>query len=757
MAKQARFIVAMEPLDIYQDDIFENAAPMVSQAPMPINSSPRKTLQPASTNVIINPPSPKAGFEKSPLKAKNPPTPLKKSSSNASKFNMVSIHPPTFHGRDSQSTQKKAPVMSKFVTVTQKPLAPAAVCEPAFGLGKENTHPTIYPAPAPAAFNTMPMENYFPTASGKRTLMEPAPLEEARPQKKIKVEEDARMTLPPHDSFPPIVDDGQKPPHSYATLIGMAILRTPNRRLTLSQIYKWISDNYSFYNAQDAGWQNSIRHNLSLNKAFIKRERPKDDKGKGNYWAIAPGMEAQFIKKPSRKPQAAATPALSSSISTPPLHAEPAQPHGLKDPKEPTLPPEAPNPGLPTFSLSNPAATTDELSSEATIPCPVSDRLTLDETADRLDFETGQETPPVHVTIQSSPPIPRHVDAGNDTPSRMKPYGSSGSRSRSHKRKVVSMDDSGYISSLESSAMRPRKASNILTSEPDRCKTRRGRSDLGSAEAEIRRIRASSYDSPTKGRSHGLIPPSSSPFRHDSGQMLPPLTPAMKLKAPPKPPPSVSPNTNLRIHRDKVRHMLNSPLRHASVLGEAATPWSPAFNLDNSVCSYNDFSVGSNEFDLDVMFPKHETDSPVKRPVKAERDPMQPANTALTNVMKPAQRKSVTSAPLPGPGQVDLPNVRFDTPSKVLGPLDSPGGLFAMSSPQQFSIGDENNADARLTMETLDGTEFLADDISDCAGLDIFQGFEKIGGTPQQASTPTRPQPKPSSKSGLGRSYTSIF
>jgi hypothetical protein len=101
--------------------------------------------------------------------------------------------------------------------------------------------------------------------------------------------------LPEPHEMAEIVDDGQKPPYSYATLIGMAILRAPERKLTLSQIYSWITTNFSYYRVNTNGWQNSIRHNLSLNRAFKKKERPKSDPGKGNYWVIERGLEKQFL------------------------------------------------------------------------------------------------------------------------------------------------------------------------------------------------------------------------------------------------------------------------------------------------------------------------------------------------------------------------------------------------------------------------------------------------------------------------------
>ena len=99
------------------------------------------------------------------------------------------------------------------------------------------------------------------------------------------------------DSFD--MDSNEKPPYSYATLIGMSILSHPDKRLILSQIYLWISETFRYYRREDVGWQNSIRHNLSLNKAFIKGEKSRD--GKGHFWCIEEGCEDQFLKSRSSK------------------------------------------------------------------------------------------------------------------------------------------------------------------------------------------------------------------------------------------------------------------------------------------------------------------------------------------------------------------------------------------------------------------------------------------------------------------------
>ena len=79
-----------------------------------------------------------------------------------------------------------------------------------------------------------------------------------------------------------------KPACSYASMITWAILSTPDEALTLNGIYEWIRQHYAYYRLVPSGWQNSIRHNLSLNTNFKKIPRKQDEPGKGMKWTFVP-------------------------------------------------------------------------------------------------------------------------------------------------------------------------------------------------------------------------------------------------------------------------------------------------------------------------------------------------------------------------------------------------------------------------------------------------------------------------------------
>lgn len=85
-----------------------------------------------------------------------------------------------------------------------------------------------------------------------------------------------------------------RPPYSYVALICLAITSSPNKRLTLQEIYNYISTNFKYYKHAGKNWKNSIRHNLSLNKCFYRIPKEGGGQRKGGYWLFDSNHENMF-------------------------------------------------------------------------------------------------------------------------------------------------------------------------------------------------------------------------------------------------------------------------------------------------------------------------------------------------------------------------------------------------------------------------------------------------------------------------------
>uniref|UniRef100_A0A7N8XW83 Forkhead box P4 n=1 Tax=Mastacembelus armatus TaxID=205130 RepID=A0A7N8XW83_9TELE len=102
-----------------------------------------------------------------------------------------------------------------------------------------------------------------------------------------------------------------RPPFTYASLIRHAILESPDRQLTLNEIYNWFTRKFAYFRRNTATWKNAVRHNLSLHKCFVRVENVK-----GAVWTVD---EVEYQKRrPPKMTGCAFHPLLSLSLSLSP-------------------------------------------------------------------------------------------------------------------------------------------------------------------------------------------------------------------------------------------------------------------------------------------------------------------------------------------------------------------------------------------------------------------------------------------------------
>jgi hypothetical protein len=199
--------------------------------------------------------------------------------------------------------------------------------------------------------------------------------------------------------------------------------------------------------------------------------------------------------------------------------------------------------------------------------------------------------------------------------------------------------------------------------------------------------------------------------------------------------------------------MVGSPIRGVSVLDESI-PWSPAFNLDPDEVNYmlQDFS---NEFDIFAdaslgLLAVPGNGSPEKRSAKRPRLDRSKSTNILADISNSNLNKSATSTPMlkftPA-----LEPTAYSSSSKGFGLMESPSKLLGIESPSK--MGSPFSLFEIPTEEEFFGHEFLTEEINDFGGMDIMQGFQKIGSGAQ----PSRSTPKTHSGPAFARSQSTRF
>lgn len=136
--------------------------------------------------------------------------------------------------------------------------------------------------------------NYRKTVQEQFTTLDCSPRKEQQPN-------DNCCSNSPSTSHSSLIESDkggvkeEKPPFSYVALITMAIKSSATGKVTLAEIYDYLTHNFEYFRTRkNRGWMNAVRHNLTLNDCFVKLPRDPLMRGKGSFWCIDPQSNGMF-------------------------------------------------------------------------------------------------------------------------------------------------------------------------------------------------------------------------------------------------------------------------------------------------------------------------------------------------------------------------------------------------------------------------------------------------------------------------------
>eukprot|EP00037_Helgoeca_nana_P009340 m.81902 g.81902 ORF g.81902 m.81902 type:complete len:423 (+) comp19513_c0_seq1:325-1593(+) len=149
---------------------------------------------------------------------------------------------------------------------------------------------------APMQHSAPLRQHYQPQVPQAPTLGSPVPMMGNVPIRQMQQMKSSPAVAAAGAAAPGAVNQYEKPPYSFPCLIGLSLQSCSSGRMSVAQIYEFVTGHFPYFRTAKAGWKNSVRHNLSLNKFFCKLERQENEQGKGSMWGIVPENKEQLIR-----------------------------------------------------------------------------------------------------------------------------------------------------------------------------------------------------------------------------------------------------------------------------------------------------------------------------------------------------------------------------------------------------------------------------------------------------------------------------